>query len=510
MSNQDIFNEQVKRRIALERYSNAQTRETITFLKELEKDIASQMVRVSMGKKTEYTRMLQEVRKLIDAAYERFTTATEAQMKKLAAEEARFQAQKLKSAGLKPSAFNSITPEIAFAAANARPMDGALLKDWFKGMAPAARKRMDRALRISFAEGESIGRAITRMKREININRKSAAAVIRTANTHISNSAQQASAEANSDIVGEVEWRSILDSRTTPICASRDGQRYPIDSGPRPPAHIGCRSIVIEVLKDFPPPQRQTYGDWLKDQPADVQNDVLGPTRGKLFREGKYTVKQFVDRRGKTLTLEELGEAKAKPKPRAVPRTTTEKRFETNADARRSVIQKGAKAGNRHIVAVDSKGNVIGRQAGTKNTIKLTPEIEQRLDGKKREVVIHYNTAGNRGVSAAVGEMVDRPGLRSVWGHAKNGSSFKVTPKRGNEFVQGNLTTIEAYVDGYLKTQVSLERISLQDAQMIASHITMQVAKRDGLIGYTYKLAKGHSAALNRNKRIVNYLMRKA
>ena len=52
-------------------------------------------------------------------------------------------------------------------------------------------------------------------------------------------------------------------------------------------------------------PDKLTYDEWLRDQPAAFQDDVLGPSRGKLFRQGAKLDK-FVDNSGKTLTLEQL------------------------------------------------------------------------------------------------------------------------------------------------------------------------------------------------------------
>jgi hypothetical protein len=61
------------------------------------------------------------------------------------------------------------------------------------------------------------------------------------------------------------------------------------------------------------PLPRETYAQWLKRQPAPTQDDILGPARGKLFRSGKLTVDRFVDMKGKTLTLAELGVSRSAP-----------------------------------------------------------------------------------------------------------------------------------------------------------------------------------------------------
>lgn len=101
----------------------------------------------------------------------------------------------------------------------------------------------------------------------------------------------------------------IADGFVVHNCASRDGKVYPIDSGPRPPAHVGCRSVTVPKVGDIPgvePFKRPTYAEWLAKQPASVQDDILGPTRGRLYRSGGLKVESFVDRKGSTLSLEEL------------------------------------------------------------------------------------------------------------------------------------------------------------------------------------------------------------
>ena len=48
------------------------------------------------------------------------------------------------------------------------------------------------------------------------------------------------------------------------------------------------------------------YADFLSRQSARFQDSVLGPTRGKLYRQGGLTLQQFVDFSGRQLTLEQL------------------------------------------------------------------------------------------------------------------------------------------------------------------------------------------------------------
>jgi hypothetical protein len=98
-----------------------------------------------------------------------------------------------------------------------------------------------------------------------------------------------------------------------------------VDKGPRPPAHFNCRSSTTPILKswrelgfdadELPPgtrasmngqvPADQDYDTWLRKQPKDVQDDVLGKTKGDLFRAG-LKMDRFVDRKGAELTLDQL------------------------------------------------------------------------------------------------------------------------------------------------------------------------------------------------------------
>jgi SPP1 gp7 family putative phage head morphogenesis protein len=155
--------------------------------------------------------------------------------------------------------------------------------------------------------------------------RRHAEALVRTITNHASSQAREAVYRENAGILEGYEWVATLDSRTTLICAGRDGRVYPVGGGPLPPAHWGCRSTTIPVVRDeFAIPGLKgdrpakgadgaeqvsgasTYGGWLRKQPAEFQDEVLGETRGKLFRTGSLTIDKFRDETGRTYNLEQL------------------------------------------------------------------------------------------------------------------------------------------------------------------------------------------------------------
>jgi SPP1 gp7 family putative phage head morphogenesis protein len=287
--NDKIFSEQIRRRIALERLSDQQADDALKFLNEVRRDVVSKLAKA--GEVSGYTQRQQRL--LLDSIdrahreiYSRLTKDLFDDQRLLAEEEAKAQASILRGATSATVRELSITQ--AYEVAKARPMQGRFLEDWLKGLEPSHRERLNAALRISFIEGETQSAAYRRISETLAISGNGLRALIRTSNSHISSAVTQASYEENPDLIKEYEWRSTLDSRTTPICQTRDGERYPVGKGPIPPAHVSCRSTTTPILDGFPPPKRITYNEWLANQPADVQDEALGgKKRGNAYRDGE-------------------------------------------------------------------------------------------------------------------------------------------------------------------------------------------------------------------------------
>ena len=53
-------------------------------------------------------------------------------------------------------------------------------------------------------------------------------------------------------------------------------------------------------------PGDMNYAEWLAKKPAAFQDEVLGATRGRLFREGKMPLTSFVNNAGREYTLDDL------------------------------------------------------------------------------------------------------------------------------------------------------------------------------------------------------------
>ncbi len=201
----------------------------------------------------------------------------------------------------------------------ARPFQGRILRDHWSKVERDIREGVQRQIQLGVAQGESpraIARRIRGTPRQPGIwpaKRHEVEATVRTAVSHVQAQTRELTYAENPRLVRRVLYVATLDSGTTVTCASLDGQTFPVDEGPRPPMHYGCRSSTAPVipswrelgidLDEAPPgtrasmngqvPETVTYESWLRSQPASVQRDVLGPTRAAAFRPGT-PIDQFV------------------------------------------------------------------------------------------------------------------------------------------------------------------------------------------------------------------------
>jgi len=345
-ANERLVDLSIAHAIDLQRYGNGVTRRLIALLNRVDADLFAQLTAALERLPPEsftvqrLDRLLSEVNRLNAEAYRAVGQELDKELLELAGYEANYQHRMI--ASVLPAqvadalALTAVPAAQVHAAAMARPFQGKLLREALAGVEEARATRIRDAVRIGFVEGETVSQMVRRIRGTkannyadglMAVDRRGAEALVRTAVNHTANYARQATYEANADLIQQVQWVSTLDGRTSSVCQARDGQVFPVDKGPRPPAHWGCRSSTAPVLKsawealglskteiaeadrasmDGQVAGSTTYQSWLKSKPAAFQDDILGPTKGKLFRDGGLTLDRFVDSRGKEYTLDEL------------------------------------------------------------------------------------------------------------------------------------------------------------------------------------------------------------
>ena len=340
-TNERLRDRSVSHAIGLERLKTATVRRIIALLNRVDQDLVQEIQdrldRVGIEDMTQarLNELLRAVRAINREGYIVVGAALTDELEALAGYEPEFQARMILDE--LPIRWDLNRPSAAQlrSVVHSRPFRGRLLREWVDGLRDSQFSRVRDAVRIGIVEGETLDQIVRRIRGTrrnryadgiLEIGRREAQAVVRTAVNHVATRAREALYAANADILKGVQWVSTLDSRTTPVCMARDGRVFPLDSGPRPPAHVGCRSGTSPVtrsardlgidLHEAPAgtrssmngqvPAATTYPDWLRRQSVEVQNEALGVERARLFRSGDLTIDQMVRQDGREWTLDEL------------------------------------------------------------------------------------------------------------------------------------------------------------------------------------------------------------
>lgn len=294
-------------------------------LSNINDDLLWQLSKDDLAKKTriQFEKQLAAYKKLLEKQYdEDVISLLNDQIQELAQYEAGFELRSLENVAPKVNfvlpSDGQIVTAVNFNPLSVTGADGgklldAYIKDWTQSHIDSTVG----AIRSGYAQGLTNAALIESIEL---ITKKSAEpiieSIVRTSLQHAANQSRQATWAANSDIIKMVQIVATLDSRTTVICRGLDGQKFPLDKGPRPPFHPRCRTTTVAVLDsrfDFldegatraerdpdtgrvgKVPADQTYYGWLKTQSLDFQKSIIGSSRAKLLNDGGLTAERFTE-----------------------------------------------------------------------------------------------------------------------------------------------------------------------------------------------------------------------
>lgn len=360
--NERLQDAEIGHAVDLQHLSNAEVRKILKLLNRADVDLRARLIDAieRMGTTTftveHMATILASVRALNRQVYDEIGQAFTQSLDDLAVYEINYQ-QALLTATLPTQALVAVplaqvsleqVREIAFR----RPFQGRLLREWLSDLEETRAARVRDAIRIGMVEGQTTPQIIQRImgvRAEnyadglLNRSRQDIEVMVRTAISHVSQGARDAFYAANDDLIDEVEWLSTIDQRTSSDCRLRDKLRYTLN-GHKPVGHSvpwgagpgrihwQCRSTSTPIIKSWQElglsadeidegtrasmdgqiPASTSYVEWLQRQSAARQDQILGPDRGKLMRQGGLTLEKFYNDKGKYLTLDELKERDAR------------------------------------------------------------------------------------------------------------------------------------------------------------------------------------------------------
>lgn len=330
--------------VNLQRYSNGVVRRMLALLNRVDGDLfnALQMALENAGTQITVERLeslLFSVRQLNVQAYRTVERELSDELRKFTAQEVSYQHTLFQTVVPKEVVvtvgLNVVNADQVYAAAMARPFQGTLLNEALSGLEAGRAKLVRDAVRMGVVESETIPQIVRRIRGTkaagyadglLEAPRRHIEAIVRTAVNHTQNFAKQSYYKANSDVVAAWVFVATLDGRTSLTCASLSGKKFPIGEGPQPPRHWNCRSVASPVTKswrelgidideiapgtrasmDGQVPEDLTFSAWLRNKPAAVQDDILGATRGKLYRANEIEVDRFTNNKGVVYSLDVL------------------------------------------------------------------------------------------------------------------------------------------------------------------------------------------------------------
>lgn len=334
MSNQQVFDLSVRYAVFLQRLTNGQLRRILELVDDLNADLEVQVRRrlkrlskrdlTALARGRTGSERLKELRAFFKVIEKEANNALREKVRSENVEVAKRLAKRNQAIAQQAVGITANLPTVKQLreAIDFQPFDGQVLREWTAEWSAARTQRVTRQLRIGIVNGEGVPTLMQRLTGTpannfndgvLEVSKRGAQAIVRTAANHARSSADVEFGRANEDNIDHLLRRAVLDQRTSNVCRINDGAEYSPDEAEGVlPAHPNCRTIFVTIWKGQGRPDDDDYFEWLDKQSLEIQEEALGKTRAKLFREGGLKGKQLVNEAtGEAYTLEQLAEREA-------------------------------------------------------------------------------------------------------------------------------------------------------------------------------------------------------
>jgi hypothetical protein len=204
---------------------------------------------------------------------------------------------------------------------------GAPSVDWWMAQAASTAFNYAAQVRQGIAQAETTSQILSRVRPILDVSERNARSLVHTSIQSVMNQTRLAVFDNNTDVLQSVRQLSTLDGHTSDICIAYSNAKWtlpdhkPINGAPAfnggPPRHFNCRSVLVPVSNQIDIPGQRvselglvdrniTFDEFLSKKTTEQQNEMLGVGRAQLWRDGKITLRDLLDQKGRPLTLEQL------------------------------------------------------------------------------------------------------------------------------------------------------------------------------------------------------------
>lgn len=327
-----------RHQVFLQRYAGSQAKQILGFVNNLQKKITSLMPKEDTLTKARYVKLIDNFKDYSSSLNKSMVNGVTKNLKELATYEAKFTGRLVnQAANSSKVGFETVVPSTSqlHEAAFASIMDSTIGKSGLPGKTVGETLeqygfKVAGTIINSIRQGYATGTPTHSIVKEIEdyvgtaLVRNQINSVARTVTNYVANSAKESFYKENDDLITGYQVVATLDDSTSFECMALDGQVFDKEDFDAPPYHWNCRSTYIGVIDkqynvstpDAVRPSKNedgteevnagtTYNSWLKEQSKEFQDEVLGPTRGEMFRGGA-SVQSFVDSNYQPYSIEEL------------------------------------------------------------------------------------------------------------------------------------------------------------------------------------------------------------
>lgn len=328
--------------ISLLRFTAGEQNKTLALLKQMQVELKAKLRNgLTDFSKARVNKVLKEATGVIDDYYAK--TAGSLDSHALAKNEAQFTVNTFAGIGLDAS----LPSEAALKAlVNGSLIDGHIAAEWWAAQGNSLKFKYSGQVRQGIAQNETLMQIVRRVFGSKRLGtsgigfpadtlRRNAFTLVHNSVMQIANDARMATFKANDDIIKGMRQLSTMDSHTSLVCVTYSGAEWnlegvPIGGNTLPfnsgcPRHWGCRSLIVPITLSYrelgidvdkPKGTRAsdlgqiksdtTFDAFLKRHDAAYVDDLLGPGRARLWRDGKITLQDLLSQTGRPLTLEQL------------------------------------------------------------------------------------------------------------------------------------------------------------------------------------------------------------
>lgn len=355
-----LYDEVTKHSVDLMRVEEGARKKVVRLLKQLEKELVTSINEIDPDSPLQTTyrvqrqkKLLAQVKESVRSTYKSAKVVITDELTDLAETEGGFTQSAINKAVHADIATVGVTRQFAVSVATQSLVQGTVMSDWMERLSDRTQARVSDEIRKGMLAGETNYDIIKRIRGKpigggkyaggvMDISTREATTLVRTAVQTVANNARYEMLQNNSDIISGYQALVTLDTRTSTICKARSGMQWDLKGKPipntgtkgdfpgPPPWHYQCRSTLVPIIKgwndvgtktkgklgsnkatqssmDGKVPQTMNYEDWLKKQPKEVQVEALGPSKYKLWKEGKIkSFRDLTDQSGRPLTVAEL------------------------------------------------------------------------------------------------------------------------------------------------------------------------------------------------------------